>query len=605
MPRSTRSRSRGRAPAAVKEAVKSPPTPKASKKVKAAPVEFDMQYAEGAAVMARWPGSSLFFKATVRFVRDDDNEYDVEYENGTVYTIKAKDVYKQESAVLKKSTSRARSRSRGRSPGRGKAAAKKEEAVAKNEEAAEDATDAPKKVEKPVAAPKTVEKPKLKIETPTRVSARIAAKVDAYSDDESEKVKLAPNPELPDARGKRKGWNLEWVYVILFMVVPSAILVTLHTLCNTGCKLAMPKFSTNLAAYVDPTSLGMTAVFGITVDLLSYLPVGKVVNGRRMNGFFGLILMMLAVPVLIHFKVPIGIVNEKYFTLMTSAIISTAACALLSYVISKTRGSLASNLNAKGNTGNPLVDIFNGVEMNPTHFMMDWKLNMLRFSMMSLAMLNVLMVADSIVSTGGKVAPQLVLAAAFQIMFAMDALFFEEYFSLSHDAMNTGFGWSLIWSYATFPFMTTMITRHLLTVSIAMPWYFLIAIGLLNGLGYLIYRSSEIQRCEFAKNPSNPALAHLETLTGGGNRKLVVSGWAGLVRHPNRLGEILVSWSWVLPAVGSLGVVSLVPYFLPVMTTLLLVVRSHQINIKNKRKYGSAWTAYTDKVKYNIIPYVY
>ena len=47
-----------------------------------------MQFGEGDAVMARWPGSSLFFKAKINFVRDDDNEYDVEYENGTVYTIK-------------------------------------------------------------------------------------------------------------------------------------------------------------------------------------------------------------------------------------------------------------------------------------------------------------------------------------------------------------------------------------------------------------------------------------------------------------------------------------------------------------------------------------
>ena len=30
----------------------------------------------------------VFIQATVRYVRDDDNEYDVEYENGTVYTIK-------------------------------------------------------------------------------------------------------------------------------------------------------------------------------------------------------------------------------------------------------------------------------------------------------------------------------------------------------------------------------------------------------------------------------------------------------------------------------------------------------------------------------------
>ena len=48
----------------------------------------EMQFAEDESVMARWPGSSLFFKAKINFVREDDNEYDVEYENGTVYTIK-------------------------------------------------------------------------------------------------------------------------------------------------------------------------------------------------------------------------------------------------------------------------------------------------------------------------------------------------------------------------------------------------------------------------------------------------------------------------------------------------------------------------------------
>ena len=56
-------------------------------------------------------------QAKVTYVRDEDSEYDVEYENGTVYTIKAKDVYKQTSAVLKRAE-RQRSKSRGRSPGR-------------------------------------------------------------------------------------------------------------------------------------------------------------------------------------------------------------------------------------------------------------------------------------------------------------------------------------------------------------------------------------------------------------------------------------------------------------------------------------------------------
>ena len=45
------------------------------------------------------------------------------------------------------------------------------------------------------------------------------------------------------------------------------------------------------------------------------------------------------------------------------------------------------------------------------------------------------------------------------------------------------------------------------------------------------------------------------------------------VRHPNYLGELLVQWSWVLPAAPTLGLAQLVPYYLPVVTTLMLVLR--------------------------------
>jgi len=149
------------------------------------------------------------------------------------------------------------------------------------------------------------------------------------------------------------------------------------------------------------------------------------------------------------------------------------------------------------------------------------------------------------------------------------------------------------------------VTRYLLDRSPEVAWYYLVLIGLMNALGYIIYRSSESQRCEFAKDPSNPVLSHLETVSTAGNRKLIVSGWWGMVRHPNYLGELLIQWSWVLPAVGSLGVTDLVPYYLPVVTTLMLMVRCTQINQRNKRKYGNAWTSYSERVRSNIIPKVF
>ena len=65
----------------------------------------------------------------------------------------------------------------------------------------------------------------------------------------------------------------------------------------------MPVFSKHVSTYWDPTSFLLTLGFCTAVDVLSFLPVGKVVNGRRMNGIVSLVLMMAAVPALIHFKV--------------------------------------------------------------------------------------------------------------------------------------------------------------------------------------------------------------------------------------------------------------------------------------------------------------
>merc|ERR1719270_556815 len=102
-----------------------------------------------------------------------------------------------------------------------------------------------------------------------------------------------------------------------------------------------------------------------------------------------------------------------------------------------------------------------------------------------------ILVADAIVSAGGKANPTVVLAAAFQVLYAMDALFFEAYYFYSHDALNTGFGFSLVSTYLTFPFLPTLITRYLLDRNPAVQWYYLVLIGIMNAVGYVIFRSSE------------------------------------------------------------------------------------------------------------------
>merc|ERR1719187_2793733 len=107
-----RGRSRGRAAAAAAAAAPAAapaPTPVSPPK---SPVKVhEMAFEEGDEVMSKWPGTALFFKSKVTYVRADDNEYDIQFEDGTVYTLKAKEVRKSVPAVRSK-VERKRSRSR-------------------------------------------------------------------------------------------------------------------------------------------------------------------------------------------------------------------------------------------------------------------------------------------------------------------------------------------------------------------------------------------------------------------------------------------------------------------------------------------------------------
>ena len=52
-----------------------PATPKEKEEIVSV---YIMAFTEGDHVMAKWPGTNLYFNAKVTFVRDEDNEYDVQ-----------------------------------------------------------------------------------------------------------------------------------------------------------------------------------------------------------------------------------------------------------------------------------------------------------------------------------------------------------------------------------------------------------------------------------------------------------------------------------------------------------------------------------------------
>ena len=77
------------------------------------------------------------------------------------------------------------------------------------------------------------------------------------------------------------------------------------------------------------------------------------------------------------------------------------------------------------------------------------------------------------------------------------------------------------------------------------PWWNLAMIGVLNALGFIIFRAAENQRCEMTQNPNSTYARQLQNIPAVGGKKILCAGWWGVVRNPNYLGEILIQWSWV------------------------------------------------------------
>ena len=134
--------------------------------------------------------------------------------------------------------------------------------------------------------PKSVKAPKHSA-TPTRQSARLAAKADAISDDdETHGKKAIPNPDHKPKKGFAlvaylKSLKFEWVGALFMMALFPFILVSLHTLCTkTSCKPALPfdKLPKTLKEVWDPQAFLTVVGFTLVLRLLSFIPLGSTVT---------------------------------------------------------------------------------------------------------------------------------------------------------------------------------------------------------------------------------------------------------------------------------------------------------------------------------------
>ncbi len=98
------------------------------------------------------------------------------------------------------------------------------------------------------------------------------------------------------------------------------------------------------------------------------------------------------------------------------------------------------------------------------------------------------------------------------------------------------------------PFLYSIQTRYLAVHPQALGWTGLGVISLILAVGLAVFRLSNNQKNIFRTNPKDPRVAYLKYIeTEAGTRLLLVSGWWGIARHINYLGDWIQSWPYTLP----------------------------------------------------------
>lgn len=255
-------------------------------------------------------------------------------------------------------------------------------------------------------------------------------------------------------------------------------------------------------------------------------------------------------------------------------------------------------------TGDALYDYCMGTSLNPRTGSFDWKLFCeARPGLIGWVVLDVALAARQH-ELHGSVSTPMLLVCAFHFWYVADYYFHEEAILTTWDIKHENFGFMLAWGdLAWVPFTYTLQARYLLHHhEHEMSTVAVVGVVLLNLAGYLIFRGSNIQKHRFRQDAARPvwgrAPEYIRTRTGS---LLLTSGWWGVARHMNYLGDLMMGLAWCVPT----GFGRIVPYFYIIYFTVLLVHRERRDGHACQRKYGPDWDAYCARVRWRIVPGLY
>jgi delta14-sterol reductase len=200
--------------------------------------------------------------------------------------------------------------------------------------------------------------------------------------------------------------------------------------------------------------------------------------------------------------------------------------------------------------------------------------------------------------------PGVFLCAGLLTYFVCDYLTFERVHVYTYDIFAERVGFKLGWGCLLFYpyFYAVGLWSVVDKPDPGYPVWALIIFALIFLSGWGMARGANMQKYFFKREPNRTFLGIEPKTVSDGERSLLASGFWGVSRHINYLGEILMATGIAL-SVCYPGTIW--PWLYPVYYVVLLFPRQRDDDIRCAEKYGELWERYEEKVPYRIIPYIY
>ncbi|WCJ34379.1 Delta(14)-sterol reductase [Euphorbia peplus] len=338
----------------------------------------------------------------------------------------------------------------------------------------------------------------------------------------------------------------------------------------------------------------------------SILP-GKVVPGAtlqdgsrlhyRCNGLLSLLLLvgLLGISAKLDIISP-TVISERGLELLSTTFIFSTIVTLMLYAAGCNSKDRSSSLKPHV-SGNLIHDWWFGIQLNPQFLGIDLKFFFVRAGMMGWLLINLSVLAQSI--QDATLSHSMILFQLFCALYIFDYFFHEEYMTSTWDIIAERLGFMLVFGDLVWiPFTFSIQGWWLLGNHVELTTPAIIANCFVFLMGYLVFRGANKQKHDFKKNPKELIWGRPPRVIGG---KLLASGYWGIARHCNYLGDLLLALSFSLPC----GISSLVPYFYPIYLLILLIWRERRDEARCAEKYREIWAEYRRLVPWRILPYVY